>query len=60
MSCIISTQFSPVLKRGVGVLSIKLLHNWLLAEEFARFALAMGGLSYQVSLCNMNTLKNTR
>lgn len=52
-------QFSLVLKFGVGVLSIKLPSVWLLPKEFARFALAMGGLSYQVSLCNMSMLTMT-
>jgi len=52
-------QFSIVLKFGVGVLSVKLRSVWLLPKEFAGFALAMGGLSYQVSLCNMTTLTMT-
>lgn len=55
-TCIRCMKFSLVLKSGVGVLSIKLLSVWLLPKEFAGFALAMGGLSYQVSLCNTNTL----
>lgn len=52
-------QFSHVLESGVGVLSIKVPSVWLLPKEFARLALAMGGLSYQVSLCNTNMLTMT-